>query len=213
MPDWTPSFWPPPTSRHRSLLTGLFVKNGSGLQKPSDLVGKRVGVPSLYTLLHVLARRWLKENGIDYDKVDFAEVGFQQMANSLDAGIVDAVDAIDTYYDRVAQIGYVIGNPDATVPKGTLTSVYAATRAWSRGRIKQPSRRSDNRSPRRSSSSRKTRRAHAPVSANTRRCRTRWSQRRRCPISKSPCVPSKCGSSSMSRAIRGSSNRNPTRPR
>jgi NitT/TauT family transport system substrate-binding protein len=110
--------------------TGVFVKNGSDLHSAHDLIGRKVGVPSLYTLIHVTTRRWLKEQGVDYNQVNFAEVGFQQMADVLGAGIVDAVYAIEPYYDRVAEIGYVIGNPDATLPKGTLTSVYATTREW-----------------------------------------------------------------------------------
>lgn len=110
--------------------TGVFVKNGSNLHNARDLIGKKVGVPSLYTLIHVTTRRWLKEQGVDYNQVNFAEVGFLQMADVLSSGVVDAVDAIEPYYDRVAEIGYVIGNPDATLPKSTLTSVYATTREW-----------------------------------------------------------------------------------
>jgi NitT/TauT family transport system substrate-binding protein len=62
--------------------------------------------------------------------VNFVEVGFQQMADVLKSGSVDAVDAIDPYYDRVAAVGHPIGDPDETAPPGTLTSVYAVTRAW-----------------------------------------------------------------------------------
>jgi NitT/TauT family transport system substrate-binding protein len=87
-------------------------------------------VPSLNTYLHVMARQWLKHNGVDDAKVNFVEVGFQQMADVLKGGSVDAVDAIDPYYDRVAAVGHAIGNPDETAPPGTLTSVYTATRAW-----------------------------------------------------------------------------------
>ena len=45
-------------------------------------------------------QRRLKEQGIDYNQVNFAEVGFQQMADVLGASIVDAVYAIEPYYDR-----------------------------------------------------------------------------------------------------------------
>jgi NitT/TauT family transport system substrate-binding protein len=110
--------------------TGMFVRNDSGIEGPRDLIGKKVGVPSLNTLLHVMARQWLKSNGVDYTKVNFVEVGFQQMADVLKGGSVDAVDAIDPYYDRVAAVGHSIGNPDEDAPPGTLTSVYAVTRAW-----------------------------------------------------------------------------------
>jgi NitT/TauT family transport system substrate-binding protein len=110
--------------------TGMFVRNDSGIAGPRDLIGKKVGVPSLNTLLHVMARQWLKSNGVDYTKVNFVEVGFQQMADVLKGGSVDAVDAIDPYYDRVAAVGHSIGNPDEDAPPGTLTSVYAVMRAW-----------------------------------------------------------------------------------
>ena len=110
--------------------SGVFAKNGSGIDKPRDLIGKKVGVPSLYTLIHVTARRWLELNGIDYNKVDFAEIGFQQMYDALNGGIVDAVSAIDPYYGKIEQIGHIVGNPDASLPPNTLTSVYAAMRDW-----------------------------------------------------------------------------------
>jgi NitT/TauT family transport system substrate-binding protein len=110
--------------------TGVFVKNGSSLHRAQDLIGRRVGVPSLNTLIHAMTRRWLKEQGVDYNQVNFAEVGFQQMADVLSAGMLDAVYAIEPYYNRVAEVGYTIGDPDATLPKRTLTSVYAATREW-----------------------------------------------------------------------------------
>ncbi|MGH7035936.1 MAG: ABC transporter substrate-binding protein [Stellaceae bacterium] len=109
---------------------GIFARKGSGIAKPQDLIGKKVGVPSLYTFIHVTARRWLKENGVDYNKVGFAEIGFQQMADALKGGIVDAVDCIDPYYDRVAAVGNLIGDPNKTLPPGTLTSVYVSTREW-----------------------------------------------------------------------------------
>jgi NitT/TauT family transport system substrate-binding protein len=115
----------PSTSR-----SGIFVKNDSGLHTPQDLIGKHVGVPSLNTLIHVVARRWLELNGVDYNKVDFVEIGFQQMYDALNAGIVDAVSAIDPYYGKLEQIGYVVGSPDDDLPKNTLTSVYAASRDW-----------------------------------------------------------------------------------
>jgi NitT/TauT family transport system substrate-binding protein len=110
--------------------SGIFVKNGSGIHAPQDLIGKKVGVPSINTLIHVIARRWLELNGVDYNKVNFAEIGFQQMYDTLNAGIVDGVSAIDPYYGKLEQIGYVVGNPDDSLPKNTLTSVYASTREW-----------------------------------------------------------------------------------
>jgi NitT/TauT family transport system substrate-binding protein len=110
--------------------SGIFVKNDSGIHNAKDLIGKKIGVPSLNTLIHVIARRWLEIEGVDYNKVNFAEIGFQQMYDTLNAGIVDGVSAIDPYYGKLQQIGYVVGNPDESLPKNTLTSVYAASGDW-----------------------------------------------------------------------------------
>src|SRR6185437_5782977 len=44
--------------------SGIFVKNGSGLHTAKDLIGKKIGVPSLNTLIHVIARRWLEIEGV-----------------------------------------------------------------------------------------------------------------------------------------------------
>jgi NitT/TauT family transport system substrate-binding protein len=110
--------------------SGIFVKNGSNIHTAKDLIGKKIGVPSLNTLIHVIARRWLEIEGVDYNKVNFAEIGFQQMYDALNAGIVDSVSAIDPYYGKLLQIGYVVGSPDEDLPKNTLTSVYAAMRDW-----------------------------------------------------------------------------------
>ena len=112
--------------------SGIFVKNGSGIHEAKDLIGKKIGVPSLNTLIHVIARRWLELNGVDYNKVNFAEIGFQQMFDALNAGIVDGVSAIDPYYGKLLTIGYVAGNPDESLPKNTLTSVYAASGDWAK---------------------------------------------------------------------------------
>jgi NitT/TauT family transport system substrate-binding protein len=110
--------------------SGIFVKNGSNIHTAKDLIGKKIGVPSLNTLIHVIARRWFEIEGVDYNKVNFAEIGFQQMYDALNAGIVDGVSAIDPYYGKLEQIGYVVGNPDQSLPKNTLTSVYASMRDW-----------------------------------------------------------------------------------
>lgn len=112
--------------------SGILVKNGSAIHAPKDLIGKKIGVPSLNTLIHVIARRWLEMNGVDYNKVNFAEIGFQQMYDALNAGIVDGVSAIDPYYGKIETIGYVVGNPDESLPKNTLTSVYAAMGDWAK---------------------------------------------------------------------------------
>jgi ABC-type nitrate/sulfonate/bicarbonate transport system substrate-binding protein len=122
-----------PVFPHRRFRHGFaFINTAKGIKTPQDLIGKKVGVPSLNTLIHVIARRWLELNGVDYNKVNFAEIGFQQMFDALNGGIVDGVSAIDPYYGKLETIGYVVGNPDESLPPNTLTSVYAAGGDWAK---------------------------------------------------------------------------------
>ena len=59
--------------------------------KAEDFIGKKVGAPGIGAFLQVLFRNWLLDNGVDYKKVTFVEVGFPQMADVLKGGNVDAV--------------------------------------------------------------------------------------------------------------------------
>jgi NitT/TauT family transport system substrate-binding protein len=100
--------------------------------KPDDFVGKRVGTPGLGAFLHVLFRNWLTDNGVDYKKITFVEVGFPQMADVLKSKNVDAVLTAEPVMGRIAQMGIgrpvtsFIDNLKADLP----TIVYSATRKW-----------------------------------------------------------------------------------
>ena len=61
----------------------LVARQGSGIQKPTDLKGKTVGVPGLGALLHFMLRRQLKANGVDPSSVKYVELGFPQAADAL----------------------------------------------------------------------------------------------------------------------------------
>lgn len=112
--------------------TGVVAREGSGLKGAADLVGRKVGVPSFGGTLDVLAKNWVRASGADYRKVDWVEVPFPRMGDSLKAGLVDAVQAVAPFYRRIIdeKLGYSIGDPNADVPRGTLVVEYSATRAW-----------------------------------------------------------------------------------
>jgi len=100
--------------------------------KPEDFVGKKVGAPGIGAFLHVLFRNWLLDNGVDYKKVTFIEVGFPQMADVLKGGNVDAVVTGEPVMGRIVAGGIgkqVTGFTDNL--KGELPIiVYSATRKW-----------------------------------------------------------------------------------
>jgi len=108
----------------------IMARAGSGIKTAQDLIGRKVGVPGLGGALDVLGRNWVKTSGVDYHKVNWVEVQFPQMIDGLKAGLVDAVVTAEPFNTRIKAIdaGYFLA--EAEGPKGTMTLIYAATRAW-----------------------------------------------------------------------------------
>jgi NitT/TauT family transport system substrate-binding protein len=104
----------------------------SNVSQPSDLIGKKVGVPGLGATLHLLGREWLRELGIDYHKVTFIEVPLAQMNDVLKAGTVDAVISTDPMTSRLIETGngkllsYLLKDLKVEVP----TTAYSVMRPW-----------------------------------------------------------------------------------
>lgn len=115
-------------------LTGdiLVARPGSGIQKPTDLKGKTVGVPGLGALLHFMLRRSLKQNGVDPNSVKYVEVGFAQAGDALKSGTIDAYPSQAPFTSRILQsgAGYEVANWLKDTPDGTLTVVYTTLRKW-----------------------------------------------------------------------------------
>ena len=108
----------------------IMARTGSGIKTAQDLIGRKVGVPGLGGALDVLGRNWVKTSGVDYHKVNWVEVQFPQMIDGLKARLVDAVVTAEPFNTRIKAIdaGYFLA--EAEGPKGTMTLIYAATRAW-----------------------------------------------------------------------------------
>jgi len=111
---------------------GVVARSESGIKSASDLVGRKVGLPSLGGIFEILMRNWAQANSIDDHKIDWAEVQIRQMGDALKAGLVDAVVPVEPFYSRIvdSHIGYDIGDFESVVPPGTTPVVYAATRSW-----------------------------------------------------------------------------------
>jgi NitT/TauT family transport system substrate-binding protein len=108
------------------------AKTGLPIVKADDFVGKKVGAPGIGAFLHVLFRNWLIDNGVDYKKVTFVEVGFPQHADVLKSGNVDAVVTGEPILSRIVAGG--IGTKVTSFTDNLKTElpiiVYSATRAW-----------------------------------------------------------------------------------
>ena len=89
-------------------------------------------MPGLGAFLHVTFRGWLKQNGVDYRKVNFVEAPFPQHADLLRGGSVDAVVTADPFMSRITDsgAGYVASFYATFLPDGNPTIVFAAKRDW-----------------------------------------------------------------------------------
>lgn len=116
---------------------GLLARAGSGIRTPADCVGRKIGVPGLGAFLHVTFRAWLKQNGVDYRKVNFIEAAFPQHGDLLKGGTVDAVVSADPFMRRVADTGtaYVASYYSTFLPEGLPTIIHTARRDWA---VKNP---------------------------------------------------------------------------
>lgn len=70
---------------------GLYVLDGSAIQEPKDMLGKRFATPSLGSVGDIWFRGVLHETGLDYNDVEYVEIPQANMASALKAGDVDGI--------------------------------------------------------------------------------------------------------------------------
>jgi len=83
----------------------VVVRPDSPIQTAKDFEGKRVSTPGLNAFMHVLFRRWMAENGADYNKVTYTENAFAQSVDVLRNGQVDAVLMPEPFLSRAVETG------------------------------------------------------------------------------------------------------------
>ena len=168
---------------------GLMVRKGANITKAADCIGKKIGVPGLNAYYHVLVRKWLNDNGVDWRRVNFVEVAFTQSADLLRSGSIDAVATGEPFTQRIVADGIgtllVAGSTIAhrparrtcsTRPRGTgLQANPAAVQGFRQGIIDAIA---NSRPP--------TPRGPASAPANSSNCRPRSWPPLRCPSCNPP---------------------------
>jgi len=115
-----------------STNSAIIARTGSGIEKPSDFVGKKVGVPGIGAIVDVMLRQWLKQRGVDYTAVGYVELPFPQQPDALKNALVDGVVTVEPTYSRILRggLGKDVGHAYSVLPLGTQTILYSATRQW-----------------------------------------------------------------------------------
>lgn len=117
--------------------SGLIVKGDSGIKKPQDLVGKKVGVATVNGSMGLEFLWWLHQNGVDETKVQLVQVAFANMADQLASGSVDGVFPLVPFVSGVlAKVpGSVnLGDAGLSVGNGTPTqgSFLMCDKTWAK---------------------------------------------------------------------------------
>jgi NitT/TauT family transport system substrate-binding protein len=104
-------------ARHLKELSkiGLIVRAGLKIEKPQDLVGKKIGVAGFNSTMDVFLRKWLRMKGVDEKQVTRVEAIFPQMPDLLKSGVIDAATITDPFRTMAVNSG-----------AGTIFAEYAA---------------------------------------------------------------------------------------
>jgi NitT/TauT family transport system substrate-binding protein len=110
---------------------GVIARSGSGISKPSDLVGKTVAVNQLNGTSQTLVTAALKKLGADAAKVHYVEIAPEQTIGALKSGRVDAAVTGEPLISIALSMGmsYVLNQEKDTVA-GTATFVFVAGKSY-----------------------------------------------------------------------------------
>lgn len=119
---WTPE----------SQTLSLMAATGVDISKPQDLVGKRVGIPGLNSLIHLTFNRWLVMKGVDYTQVQEIETAFPQMSDLLRNHQLDAAMVIEPFRGMVtgSGAGTRVADIAQEVNPNFLAAFWVADRGW-----------------------------------------------------------------------------------
>ena len=110
----------------------IVAANGTNIHTAQDLVGKRVGVPGLNSVMDVTLRAWLRMKGVPTDKITFLEANFPQMGDLLANHSLDAVNIIEPLRSKVLAAGQGVKVVDyfAELNPDALSAIWISTRVW-----------------------------------------------------------------------------------
>src|SRR5436309_830802 len=108
----------------------MVVRNGSGINQPADLKGKKIGVPFVSTT-HFHTMFALEQWGIKPTEVQMLNMQPNQIAAAWERGDIDAAYVWDPALARIKQTGMVLMTSDELSKKGKATfDGIAAHRVW-----------------------------------------------------------------------------------
>jgi NitT/TauT family transport system substrate-binding protein len=112
----------------------IIAKAGSGISRLSDLVGRRVGSPSLSGNIHLATLNALDQAGVDSKNVTFVQGAVPALPDQLKAGQVDAIECLQPYANNLVRGGDAsLGDPFTAIAQNATINLWLADRDWAEG--------------------------------------------------------------------------------
>jgi NitT/TauT family transport system substrate-binding protein len=110
----------------------LIMKTGVPFHDPSDLEGKRIGTPGIFSTFDLFLRNWLRKNNVPLDQVKQVDVTFPPMSDMLKTGQLDAVLAVDPFRTQIIKsgVGYNAADFMGGVSKDDVGLLWLANKDW-----------------------------------------------------------------------------------
>lgn len=110
----------------------FIARKGSGISKPEDVKGKKIGSPGVNSVIDVTTRKWLMDHKVPLNQVNFVEVGLVQMYDMLKSGQLDAVSVIEPLRSKILSDGTGVKVSDYVpeVKDNIVFAFWMATRHW-----------------------------------------------------------------------------------
>jgi NitT/TauT family transport system substrate-binding protein len=111
---------------------GVVVRADSGITKPEDFKGKKVGAPGVNGLQDILFKKWLKDRNVDWRAVTYVDAPFPQMGDMLKGGQLDAALPVEPFVGRIVntKVGTLLSHYPVEVADNYLESFYAVSKRW-----------------------------------------------------------------------------------
>ena len=112
----------------------LLARSGVTYSKPSDLIGKTVGVPGINSVIDVMLRKWLLDNKVPLDKVKVIEAPLPQLPNVLKSGSIDYVAIVEPFRTGIvrSKAGTLAAEYFAEANPDVLVSCWIASADWAK---------------------------------------------------------------------------------
>jgi len=112
--------------------TSLVTHAGFTINKPQDLVGKKIAVPGISSAMDLVLRKWLIDGKVKPDQVTIVEAPFQQMGDMLKSGQLDAAFQFEPLLSRTLAAGSAVKSLDimSMANPDVLGAIYMSTRDW-----------------------------------------------------------------------------------